>query len=135
MLIEKANEDVASFVIPKYSSTSSRLIISSPEVVLLEITTQLLPAEHKEVHTKLAPDPEEVYPGKQTHTPAFNDAPIGHDEDVEIRNPKKNINLHAQSNVLIKLFSFPFHNSPDTWSDILITMSFKHAFELMPPIL
>jgi hypothetical protein len=53
----------------------------------------LFPTGHNEVHTKLAPDPDEVYPGKQTHTPALNDEPIGHDEDVKIRNPKKVINF------------------------------------------
>jgi hypothetical protein len=37
---------------------------SNPLVVLLEITTQLLPTGHNGVHTKLLPDPDEVYPGK-----------------------------------------------------------------------
>ena len=79
MLIEKTNDEVASFVVPKYSSTSSRLITSLPSVivVLLDITTQLLPAEHNEVHTKLAPDPDEAYPGKhvQEVAPALDDEP------------------------------------------------------------
>ena len=80
MLCVKVNDDVASFVAPKYSSASIRLIhISSPVVavvVILEITTQLLPTGHKEVQTKVAPDPDEVYPGKQTH----NKAPTAEDE-------------------------------------------------------
>jgi hypothetical protein len=70
VLIEKANDDVASFVAPKYSSTSIRVITLSPVVVLLEITTQLLPTGHNEVQTKLAPDPDEVYPGKQVQDQA-----------------------------------------------------------------
>ena len=79
VLIEKANDDVASFVAPKYSSTSIRLIISSPDVVLLEITTQLLPTGHNKVHTKLLSDPEEAYPGKhvQDEAPASDDEPDG----------------------------------------------------------
>ena len=81
LLIEKANDDVANFVDPKYSSTSinaMHAVHGSPDVVLLEITTQLLPTGHKEVQTKLAPDPEEVYPGKHVqdeadHAPALDD--------------------------------------------------------------
>ena len=65
VLIEKVNEDVISFVAPRYNSTSFKLIHSSPDVVLFEITTQLLPTGHNEVQTKPAPDPDEVYPGKQ----------------------------------------------------------------------
>jgi hypothetical protein len=60
LLIEKDKDDVASFVVPRYNSTSFKLITSSPVVVLLEITTQLLPTGHNEVQTKLAPDPDEV---------------------------------------------------------------------------
>jgi hypothetical protein len=79
VLIEKANDDVANFVAPKYSSTSIRVIHSSPDVVLLEITTQLLPTGHNGVHTKLLPDPDEEYPGKheQDHAPAADEEPDG----------------------------------------------------------
>ena len=75
VLIEKVNEDVISFVAPRYNSTSFKLIHSSPDVVLFEITTQLLPTGHNEVQTKLSPDPDEEYPGKhvQDHAPAADD--------------------------------------------------------------
>ena len=75
VLIEKVNDDVVSFVAPKYSSTSIRLITSLSDVVLLEITTQLLPTGHNKVHTKLPPDPDEEYPSKQVHdhAPAADD--------------------------------------------------------------
>jgi hypothetical protein len=46
-LIEKFKDDDTSFVAPKKSSTSDRLKYSSPVAVILEITTQLLTAGHK----------------------------------------------------------------------------------------
>ena len=65
VLIEKAKDDVVSFVAPWYSSTSTRFIYSSPLLVLLEITTQLFPTGHNEIHNELSPDMGEVYPTKQ----------------------------------------------------------------------
>jgi len=65
VLIEKAKDDVVSFVAPWYSSTSIRFIYSSPLLVLLEITTQLFPTGHNEIHNELSPDMGEVYPTKQ----------------------------------------------------------------------
>ena len=65
LLIEKAKEDVASLIVPWYSSTSIRLIYWSPALVLLEITTQLFPTGHNETHDELSPDMGEVYPTKQ----------------------------------------------------------------------
>ena len=87
MLIEKFNEDGTSLVDPKYSSTSNKLRNSSPDVVLLEITTQLLPTGHNEVQTKLLSDPEEVYPGKhvQDHAPAADDEPDGQPEHEPVK--------------------------------------------------
>ena len=69
-------------------------MIASPVVVLLEITTQLLPTGHNGVQTKLTPEPFEVYPGKQTHVPVADDEPNGHWEETKvINNPKKKIKL------------------------------------------
>ena len=90
----KVKDDVASLVVPRYSSTSFKLIHTScpvvAVVVLLEITMQLLPTGHNEVQTKLAPDPDEVYPGKQTHdeAPTAEDEPDGqatHENDVVLK--------------------------------------------------
>ena len=65
MLNVKVNDDVTNFVDPRYNSTSMRFKISLPEVVLLEITTQLFPTGHNETHDELSPDMGEVYPTKQ----------------------------------------------------------------------
>ena len=93
-LIEKAKDDEASFVAPRYSSTSIRFITASP-LVLLEIKMQLLPTGHIAVQTKVSPNPDEVYPGKQVHgeDPSVDEAPGGHEETELISDTKKDINI------------------------------------------
>jgi hypothetical protein len=109
LLIVKFNEDVTSFVVPRYNSTSFNCKCSTPVVVLLEITTQLFPTGHKELHTKLPPEPVELYPGKQTHVPPEDDEPNGHCEETKvIDNPKIYINLKKyRLFIYYYLFQFP----------------------------